>query len=53
MVTLITAIELRRRQRVSEAVGRSKIASSLDAFDLMKPLIEDLETDQFWVLYLK
>ena len=51
-VTLMTALELGRRRRVSEVVDRSKIASSLDAFDLMKPLMEDLETEQFWVLYL-
>jgi len=51
-VTLMTALELGRRRRVSEAVDRSKIASSHDAFDLMKPLMEDLETEQFWVLYL-
>ena len=51
-VTLMTALELGRRRRVSEAVDRSKIASSHDAFDLMKPLMEDLETEQFWDLYL-
>ena len=51
-VTLMTALELGRRRRVSEAVDRSKIASSHDAFDLMKPLMEDLEIEQFWVLYL-
>ena len=46
-VTLMTALELGRRPSVSEAVDRSKIASSLDALDLMKPLMEDLETEQF------
>jgi len=51
-ITLMTALELGRRRRVSEAVGRSKVVSSHDAFDLMKPLMEDLETEQFWVLYL-
>jgi len=51
-ITLMTALELGRRRRVSEAADRSKIVSSHDAFDLMKPLMEDLETEQFWVLYL-
>ena len=51
-ITLMTALELGRRRRVSEAADRSQIASSHDAFDLMKPLMEDLETEQFWVLYL-
>ena len=48
----MTALELGRRRSVSEAVDRSKIASSLDALDLMKPLMEDLETEEFQVLYL-
>jgi DNA repair protein RadC len=51
-VTLMTALELGRRRRVSEAADRFKITSSHDAFDLMKPLMEDLETEQFWVIYL-
>ena len=51
-ITLMTALELGRRRRVSEVADRSKIVSSHDAFDLMKPLMEDLEIEQFWVLYL-
>jgi len=51
-ITLMTALELGRRRRLSEAVSRSKISSSKDAFDLMKPLLEDLSVEQFWVLYL-
>jgi len=51
-ITLMTALELGRRRRISEVAERSKITSSRDAFDLMKPLMEDLETEQFWVIYL-
>lgn len=51
-ITLMTALELGRRRRLSEAISRSKISSSKDAFDLMKPLLEDLSVEQFWVVYL-
>ena len=51
-ITLMAALELGRRRRLSEAEVRAEISSSKDAFDLMKPLLEDLEIEQFWVLYL-
>jgi len=51
-ITLMTALELGKRRRLSEAVDRSKISSSKDAFDLMKPLLEDLSVEQFWTVYL-
>lgn len=51
-ITLMTALELGKRRRLSKVVNRFKIASSHDAFDLMKPLLEDLAIEQFWVLYL-
>lgn len=49
---LMSALELGRRRRLSDAADRLKITSSKDVFELMKPLLEDLETEQFWVLYL-
>ncbi len=51
-ITLMTALELGRRRRLSQAISRTKIASSKDAFDLMKPILEDLSVEQFWVVYL-
>ena len=51
-ITIMTALELGRRRRLSEAVNRVKISTSNDAYDLMAPLLEDLTTEQFWVLYL-
>lgn len=51
-ITLMAALELGRRRRLSEAEHRDNISSSKDAFDLMQPLLEDLEVEQFWVLYL-
>ena len=51
-ITLMAALELGRRRRLSEAEVRVDVSSSKDAYDLMKPLLEDLEVEQFWVLYL-
>ncbi len=51
-ITLIAALELGKRRRLSEVLDRFKISSSLDVFDLMKPLLEDLAVEQFWTLYL-
>tara|TARA_B100000780_G_C21025609_1_gene411095 strand:+ start:307 stop:966 length:660 start_codon:yes stop_codon:yes gene_type:complete len=51
-ITLMAALELGRRRRLSEAELRRDVSSSKDAFDLMKPLLEDLEVEQFWVIYL-
>lgn len=48
----MTALELGRRRRISEVIDRFKISSSLDVFELMKPLLEDLQIVQFWTLYL-
>jgi len=51
-ITLMTALELGKRRRLSEAVDRFTISSSKDAFDLMKPILEDLSAEQFWAVYL-
>ena len=51
-ITLMAALELGRRRRISEVIDRFKISSSLDVFELMKPLLEDLHIEQFWILYL-
>ncbi len=51
-ITLMAALELGRRRRLSQAEQYDEISSSSDAFDIMKPLLEDLEVEQFWVLYL-
>ena len=51
-ITLMAALELGRRPRISEVIDTFKISSSLDVFELMKPLLEDLHIEQFWTLYL-
>lgn len=51
-ITLLAALELGKRRRLEKAAAKVKIKTSSDVFALMKPLMEDLFIEQFWVLYL-
>ncbi len=51
-VTIAAALEIGRRRRDEESKRITKIVSSLDAFELLQPLIGDLEHEEFWILYL-
>lgn len=51
-ITIIAALEIGQRRRLSERVEEPQITSSSDAFELINPLIGDLEHEEFWVLYL-
>jgi len=51
-ISIITALELGRRRRLEEALERPKITSSQAAFDIMQPIIGELNHEEFWILYL-
>lgn len=51
-ISVITALELGKRRRMSEALERKKVTSSAQAFEVLQPLIGDLSHEEFWVLYL-
>jgi DNA repair protein RadC len=51
-ITIITALELGRRRRLEEALVVPKITSSKAVFDLMQPLIGELQHEEFWIVYL-
>ncbi len=51
-VTLMAALELGRRRRLSQANLKRKIKSSKDVFERMQPVLSDLSHEEFWVLYL-
>ncbi len=51
-VTIIAALELGRRRRGEEALIRKKITSSKTAFEVMQPIIGDLNHEEFWVIYM-
>ncbi|MBL4745563.1 MAG: DNA repair protein RadC [Flavobacteriaceae bacterium] len=51
-ISIITALELGRRQLISMEVVPISIAGSKDVFVLMKPLVGDLNHEEFWVIFL-
>ncbi|SNZ01565.1 RadC family protein [Flagellimonas pacifica] len=51
-VSIAAALEVGRRRR-GEDVGKiSKISSSKDGFELLYPLMGELEHEEFWIVYL-
>lgn len=51
-ISIIAALELGRRRKMSEALEWPKITSSKDAFNIIFPLISDLPHEEFWVMLL-
>ena len=51
-ITIVAALELGRRRKLSDALGRPKITGSRDVFEIMQPLIGDLPHEEFWILFL-
>ena len=51
-ISIITALELGRRRRLEEALDNPKITSSKSVFDVMQPLIGELQHEEFWIIYL-
>jgi DNA repair protein RadC len=51
-ISIITALELGKRRHSEIALEKAKITSSKDAFNIMQPIIGDLEHEEFWVLFL-
>jgi len=51
-ISIITALELEKRRQLETALEKPKITSSKAVFELMQPIIGDLEHEEFWVLFL-
>tara|TARA_R110001592_G_scaffold6645_7_gene35792 strand:- start:4047 stop:4733 length:687 start_codon:yes stop_codon:yes gene_type:complete len=51
-ISIITGLELGKRRQLEIALEKSKITSSKDGFNIMQPIIGDLEHEEFWVLFL-
>jgi DNA repair protein RadC len=51
-ISIITALELGRRRRLEEALIVPKITSSSAVFNIMQPLIGELQYEEFWIIYL-
>ncbi|GAA3565173.1 RadC family protein [Snuella lapsa] len=51
-IAIAAALELGRRRRGEEALKKKKISSSLSVFELMQPLVGELQHEEFWIIYL-
>ncbi|WP_298928981.1 DNA repair protein RadC [uncultured Allomuricauda sp.] len=51
-VSIAAALEVGRRRRGEDAGKIAKISGSKDAFELMHPLIGELQHEEFWIVYL-
>ena len=51
-ISIITGLELGKRRQLEIALEKPKITSSKDGFNIMQPIIGDLEHEEFWVLFL-
>ncbi len=51
-VTIVAAMELGRRRKESKEVKREKLTNSLEAVNLMQPLLGDLMHEEFWIIFL-
>lgn len=51
-VTIAAALEIGRRRRGEESLKVDKITSSKDAFEILQPIMGELEHEEFWILYL-
>ncbi len=51
-LSIIAALEIGNRKRVSEALERKKISSSKEAFEILSPLVSDSSYEEFWILML-
>lgn len=51
-VSIAAAMELGRRRREEEGVNLKIITSSRAVFEIMHPIIGELQHEEFWILYL-
>jgi DNA repair protein RadC len=51
-ISISAALEIGRRKAAQEVPEKIKIANSKDAFKVFHPLLADLSTEEFWVIFL-
>jgi DNA repair protein RadC len=51
-ISIISALELGKRRKISEIMEKKQINSSSEAYELFVSLLGDLQHEEFWVLYL-
>ncbi|MCF6296778.1 MAG: DNA repair protein RadC [Flavobacteriaceae bacterium] len=51
-ISIITALELGRRRILEEALEKPKITGSKSVFNVMQPILGELQHEEFWIIYL-
>jgi DNA repair protein RadC len=51
-ISIISALELGRRQKAFQSKQKDKITCSRDAFEILSPFVENLGHEEFWVLFM-
>ncbi|MGC9374467.1 MAG: RadC family protein [Bacteroidales bacterium] len=51
-ITIIAALELGKRRKISDIIEKKKITKSNDVFEFFQPLLGDLPHEEFWILLL-
>lgn len=51
-ITIVSALEIGRRRKDSEAPKRPQITCSRDAYEVLKPHLMDLPHEEFWIILL-
>ncbi len=51
-ITIVAALELGKRRKMSEIYNRKKVTSSQDVFEYFQPFLTDLPHEEFYVLFL-
>ena len=52
-ISIVSALELGRRRKITETTKTPQITSSKDVYELMKPELLDQPVEQFWIISLK
>ena len=51
-ISIVAGLELGRRRREGEELIFDKVKSSKSVFEIMQPVLGDLQHEEFWVLFL-
>ena len=51
-ITLAAALEIGRRRQITTPLQRKSVSSSRDAYEVIYPILDDLNHEQFWVIFL-
>ncbi|MEJ1240693.1 DNA repair protein RadC [Chryseolinea sp. T2] len=49
-MAIVAALELGRRRRELSPESRPRLSKSADAFDLLKPFLQDIPHEEFWII---